>query len=98
VAWTSPKRSRRSDWKINLRGAITARSALDVGTVSKDNCCALGKWLHGESKGKFGAYVSHQECTRLHAVFHQQAGKVAAAINDRRHADAEAMLGSGTPT
>ena len=23
---------------------------MDVGTLAKDNCCELGKWLHGEAK------------------------------------------------
>jgi len=26
---------------------------MDAATISKDNCCDLGKWLHGEAKIKF---------------------------------------------
>lgn len=86
-----------SDWKMKLRGAILSQATLDADTIAKDNCCALGKWLHGESKPTLGALSSHQECVRLHAVFHKEAGKVASTINARQYAQAESMLASGAP-
>lgn len=86
-----------SDWKMKLRTAISAHATLDADTIAKDNCCALGKWLHGESKGKFGSLAAHQECTRQHAQFHKEASKVAMAINQHKFTEAEQMLTSGTP-
>jgi methyl-accepting chemotaxis protein len=86
-----------ADWKMKLRGAISAQSALDAESISKDNGCALGKWLHGESKVAFGHYPAHVECVRHHAVFHREAGKIAAAINSGQYQSAERMLGAGTP-
>jgi methyl-accepting chemotaxis protein len=86
-----------SDWKLKLRAAMSARSALDASTITKDNCCALGKWLHGESRARFGRLPSHAECVRVHAEFHRQAGKVALAINAGRYIEAERLLEAGSP-
>jgi hypothetical protein len=86
-----------SDWKTKLRGAITAQSQLDVATIARDDCCALGKWLHGESRPTFGPLASHQACVRKHAAFHTEASKVASTINRRNYAEAEKMLAAGTP-
>lgn len=85
-----------SEWKMKLRGAISAQSTMDVATISKDNCCALGKWLHGESKAKFGTLPAHGDCIQKHALFHKEAGKVASAINSRKFSEAEQMLASGS--
>jgi hypothetical protein len=85
-----------SEWKMKLRGAISAQTILDAANISKDNCCALGKWLHGESRAKFGTLPSHADCIRTHAAFHKEAGKVASAINSRKYVEAEQMLASGS--
>ena len=69
---------------------------MDADTIAKDNCCDLGKWLHGEAKAKFASLASHADCVSRHAHFHAEAAKVAKTINARRFDQAEAMLGSGT--
>lgn len=86
-----------SEWKMKLRGAISAQTALDAQTIAKDDCCALGKWLHGESRARFGALPAHLDCVRLHASFHKEAAKIAKAINDKHYTQAEQMLGAGSP-
>lgn len=86
-----------SDWKVKLRGAISAQSTLDAPTIAKDNCCVLGKWLHGESKSLLGSMGSHADCVRHHAAFHREASKVAEVINNKRFAEAEKMLAPGSP-
>ena len=43
-----------SDWKMKLRSAIQAQTTLDAATIARDDCCVLGKWLHGESRAQFG--------------------------------------------
>lgn len=70
---------------------------MDVATISADNCCALGKWLHGESKIKYGRLKSHSDCVARHAMFHMEAGKVARTINEMKFTEAEAMLAANTP-
>lgn len=86
-----------SDWKTKLRGAISAKSQLDVATIARDDCCLLGKWLHGESRPTFGPLASHQACVKKHALFHQEASKVAAAINKGQYDLAQSMLETGKP-
>jgi methyl-accepting chemotaxis protein len=86
-----------SDWKTKLRGAISAKSTLDVDTIARDDCCILGKWLHGESRPMFGPLVSHVACVKKHAAFHKEAAKIASNINAKRYAEAEKMLETGGP-
>jgi methyl-accepting chemotaxis protein len=86
-----------AEWKILFRNAITKKDTMDVATISADNCCELGKWLHGESKLRFGQLKSHADCVAKHARFHQEAGKVAQTINARKFEEAAAMLGPNTP-
>jgi hypothetical protein len=87
---------KHSEWKIRLRGAIFKKETLDAATISQDNCCELGKWLHGEARTKFGRLASHAECIKKHAAFHTEAGKVASTINGKRYTEAEAMMGGDT--
>lgn len=84
-----------SDWKTKLRGAISTKSTLDVATIARDDCCMLGKWLHGESRPMYGPLSSHIACVKKHAVFHKEAAKIAGTINEKRYADAEKMLEIG---
>ena len=88
---------KHAEWKTKFRRAITAQEAMDADTISKDNCCELGKWLYGEAKTKFGKHGAHAECVTKHAAFHAEAGKVARTINSKKFTEAEAMLNSGTP-
>jgi methyl-accepting chemotaxis protein len=86
-----------SDWKTKLRGAIASKSQLDVATIARDDCCLLGKWLHGESRPTFGPLASHQACVKKHAAFHTEASKVARAINNGQYEAAQQMLETGKP-
>jgi hypothetical protein len=89
--------SAHAEWKLKLRGAIQKHEQLDAASISSDTACKLGKWLHGEAKGKYGAMKSYASCVEKHAAFHREAGKIAAAINAGNYSDAEAMLAGGTP-
>jgi len=86
-----------SEWKMKLRSAISERATLDPVSLAQSDHCALGKWLHGESRAKYGHLGSHKNCVQLHTEFHKQASKIAATINSGRYSEAEQMLGSGTP-
>jgi methyl-accepting chemotaxis protein len=86
-----------AQWKVKLRSAISAKEAMDTATISKDNKCEFGQWLHGDAKAKFGHLSSYGKCVAAHAAFHIEAGKVATLINAKRYDDAAAMLGMGTP-
>lgn len=85
------------EWKAKLRNAITNKETMDVATISADNCCDLGKWLHGEAKETMGDLPGYQDTVMKHAIFHREAGKVASAINAQQFNEAEAMLKTGSP-
>ena len=83
---------KHAEWKVKFRSAMSHHEKLDVATISKDNCCDFGKWLHGDTKRHLGHLDSFTECVAKHAAFHIEAGKVAKAINEERHHDASNML------
>ncbi len=85
-----------AEWKVKLRVAINKREKLDVTTISADNCCQLGKWLHGEARGLFGTLATYQECVKRHAEFHRAAGEVAQTINRGEYDAAGKLLDGGT--
>ncbi|MGZ5050039.1 MAG: methyl-accepting chemotaxis protein [Methylobacter sp.] len=87
---------KHADWKVKLRTAISMREQMDEKTISRDDCCDLGKWLHNNTTSWFGQRPSYVECINKHAAFHKEAGKVAAVINEKRYAEAEQMLAHGS--
>jgi len=84
--------SAHEQWTFKFRDAISANSAMDVETISKDNCCAFGKWLYGEGRTMHGNLNGFSELVGKHAEFHKQAGKVAMAINEKNHREAQDMI------
>ncbi len=84
------------DWKLKLRGAIQSKEKLDAATISVDNQCPLGKWLHSEAKDKYGKLASYKNCVTKHADFHKCAGNVAKTVNAGKYPEAEAMLGANS--
>ncbi|WP_170211616.1 methyl-accepting chemotaxis protein [Rhodoferax bucti] len=83
-------------WKVKLRDAIESGAPVDVGTLSRDDCCALGKWIYGDGQ-RLGNRASFTELIQRHAHFHRIAGQVGTLINEKRLADAEDALAPGTP-
>jgi len=83
---------KHAEWKVKFRTAISQNEKLDVVTISKDNCCDFGKWLHGNTQLHLDHLESFSECISKHAAFHVEAGKVAQAINDKRLQEANTML------
>jgi methyl-accepting chemotaxis protein len=86
-----------AEWKIRFRNAISKRDTMDVATIAADNYCELGMWLHGEAKLSYGHLKSHADCVAKHALFHEEAGKVARTINANKYDEAAAMIGPNTP-
>ena len=86
-----------ADWKLKLRHAITNHETLDAATVARDDCCTLGKWVRGSGGQRFGHHPVFVDLIDRHANFHQQAGRVAQAINQQEYQKASGMLGTNTP-
>ena len=84
-----------AEWKLKLRSAISKRERIDAISLARDNCCELGRWLHGEGRARFGSLARFDTCMRKHATFHTEAGRVARVINDGDYEAAEKMLEAG---
>ncbi|MDP3700585.1 MAG: Cache 3/Cache 2 fusion domain-containing protein [Hylemonella sp.] len=85
-----------ADWRSKLRLAASKGEQLDAATIGRDDCCTLGKWLHGEGKQRFAQRQCFPDLVAAHRGFHEEAGKVARTINQGRGTEAEAMLEAGT--
>ena len=67
------------NWKRRLHAAI-ATSAADVTVeqASVDNGCAFGRWLYDDVPWRARKAWDYTNVRKLHAAFHQEAGKVLA--------------------
>lgn len=83
-------------WKVKLRQAIDERAQVDVASLSRDDCCALGQWIYGDGQ-RLSARPSFTTLVARHAAFHQVAGGVGQLINDRQYERAQDALAPGTP-
>jgi Chemoreceptor zinc-binding domain len=88
---------KHAEWKFKFRNALHGNEPMDTAAISKDNNCELGKWLHGEAKEIFGKTATYAKCVADHAVFHVEAGKIAAAVNSKRTDEVEYLLSAGSP-
>lgn len=82
-------------WKVKLRDAIENGEHVDVKTLARDDCCALGKWIYGDGQ-RLGGRQSFKELLEKHARFHRVAGQVGELINDGKYDKAEDALAHGT--
>jgi methyl-accepting chemotaxis protein len=83
-------------WKVKLRDAIERSEHVDVQTLARDDCCALGKWIYADGQ-RLRDRHSFTELIGRHAHFHQVAGQVGELINQGRFVQAEDALAPGTP-
>lgn len=89
-------RKKHAEWRVRFRSTITKKETLDADAIAKDDRCDLGKWLHGEAKGKYSRLSAYSECVKQHAAFHLEASKVALVINAQKYEEAQALLGVGS--
>ncbi len=87
---------KHSEWKVKLRTAISKREEMDAATISRDDCCDFGKWLHHDVKSHLAHEPSYADCVSKHAAFHIEAGRIANTINAKKYNEAETMLGNGS--
>jgi methyl-accepting chemotaxis protein len=84
------------EWRAKFRLAIVKKEQMDAATIGKDNCCEVGKWLHGEGKSRWGSKPEFLRALDRHKAFHAEAGKVAQLINAQKYTEADAAIGNGT--
>ncbi|WP_296510326.1 methyl-accepting chemotaxis protein [Rhodoferax sp.] len=83
-------------WKTRLRNAIRDGEKFDVATVRRDDCCALGKWVHSTGQARWAQLPGFTKLLNSHAQFHRSAAPIAEAAN---HGDADRvkkLLASGS--
>lgn len=66
-------------WKGQFESALEDAQAngLDPQTVSRDDASALGQWLHGEARDRFGRAPELDDVLMWHAELHRQAASIA---------------------
>jgi aerotaxis receptor len=84
-------------WRVTLRNAALKNKPVDASTVSRDDCCALGKWIYGPGGSQWGKEPSFTQLVSTHKAFHQEAGRVAEAINRGDVRGAQSRMDSGQP-
>ncbi|MFO1349928.1 MAG: CZB domain-containing protein [Gammaproteobacteria bacterium] len=84
-------------WKARLQAVIDENSSesLSVEVISRDDQCALGKWIHGVGGQRFGHGDLFQKLRKNHAFFHVCAGRVLQLAQAGKKSDAQAILMSG---
>lgn len=86
-----------SAWKARLRSIIVSgKSDVSVTTLCMDDQCEFGKWLKGPSlPAQLRASAQYGDVVRLHATFHQSAGRTASLALEGKKSEAEASMNIG---
>ena len=84
-------------WRVKLRNSIARKLKVDVETLRRDDCCDLGRWLHGTVAQRCGSNPVFTRLLKQHREFHQEAGKLGELINQKKFREAEAQIGPGHP-
>ncbi|MBK8085729.1 MAG: CZB domain-containing protein [Devosia sp.] len=81
-------------WKLKLKTAVTTgRSDATPQTVRKDDQCEFGRWLHGQGiDAQTRAGMPYKVVRRLHAEFHDCAGRVLQYGLDGKRVEANQLL------
>ncbi len=88
--------STHTGWKLRFRAAMNQKQQLDAESISKDDCCELGRWLHGEGKAKHGGRPEFLVAMERHRQFHVEAGKVAQLVNAQQYTQVEKQMANGS--
>lgn len=79
-------------WKVHFRMAILEQGTVDADCIGREDCCDLGRWLHGEGRARLGGLAAFAACVERHRAFHDAAGRIARAINAGRLEEAARLL------
>lgn len=84
-------------WKQRLKGVIdgSGTEALDPRIVSKDDQCALGKWINTDGVKNFGEQPGFVAVVHAHTHFHKCAGHTLELALDGKLKEAEEELATG---
>jgi hypothetical protein len=83
-------------WKLRLKRAIdTSSSEFVAATVSRDNQCELGKWLHTGATAQDKSSPHYGPTVKAHKQFHTVAGGVLANALAGKKTEAAASMAPG---
>ncbi len=84
-------------WKERLKDHIAgiSKENLTVGSVARDDLCALGAWINGEGKAHYGHLPGFGPLCEAHTRFHRCAGEVLALAEQGKKDEALHMLEEG---
>ena len=80
------------EWKNKLNTACQANTQIDSTVIGRDDCCVLGKWLHGKARRDYRRLSGYSSCVKKHAAFHREAGRLAELINQGQYTATLAQL------
>ena len=64
----------------------------DAATVGRDDCCTLGRWLHGDGKARFGVGPQFGTLLEEHRAFHHTAGQIVVQLQARKLDEASRLI------
>ncbi len=81
-------------WKKRLRDVVLEgrQDDVDVAQVASDEVCALGQWLHGHARQRYGHLPEFARLRKIHAEFHLTAGQLLLNSRNGQRPEAERML------
>ncbi|MCS6988412.1 MAG: CZB domain-containing protein [Chloroherpetonaceae bacterium] len=70
------------NWKARFKAMIESgvAEALNPDVIARDDQCAVGKWIHGVAKERFGNHPLWEKLRGDHAFFHTCASRVLVMI------------------
>jgi hypothetical protein len=85
------------EWKARLVKAIqVGELGISLDTLRRDDQCAFGKWLYGDSLSAADkASVDYESVKKLHAAFHVAAGAVGESALSGHGNEATQLLAFG---
>jgi len=84
-------------WRIKLRNAILKGEKLDVATIRRDDCCAVGKWIYGGGGRQYGQLPLFSTLVEQHKQFHLETGRIAELVNAGKMDEANRLLQGESP-
>lgn len=85
-----------AEWKEKLSAYLHhPDGSLDIAEIDRDDCCALGRWIHGlDRRSSNCAEVISLRV--VHAEFHHAAAAIVRKVDAGEECDAEKLLGEGS--
>jgi len=81
-------------WKQRLKAIVLEgrQDEVEVGEVAADDRCALGQWLLGPARKRFGHLPQYARLRQTHTEFHLTAGQVLLSSRQGQREQAERLL------